>query len=377
MENQSTTTPATENNKLQYRGVHCLNCGHPLNLSDKYCSNCSQANNTKKLSLLDFFEEFLANYVSYDSKLWKTLTALLLRPGKITREYISGKRLSYTNPFRFLLSLAIIYFLIISFNNEFESFNKYGTEKETPFLNVDFDSELDKIEFENDEERKIALAHIDSLKLNRFTKSGISEKDSVILSDPKSYLNKINKGGVAERFFEKMQFFKTIIKHDTIYYFEEATTKFNMPNVTENEMSFNLANSLADIEKRPGSFLSSLISKLPLTTFFFLPFFSFFIWMVYIRKKYTYTDHLIFSFHNQSLLFILLIVSNLINAVFNFSSEGFFILIFAIYLYKAMRNFYQQRRVKTVIKYFFLNTIFFILGGIAITILIAESVFTY
>ncbi|HAF79232.1 MAG TPA: hypothetical protein DCG42_18145, partial [Maribacter sp.] len=61
----------------------------------------------------------------------------------------------------------------------------------------------------------------------------------------------------------------------------------------------------------------------------------------------------------------------------NFSSEGLFILIFAFYLYKAMRNFYQQGRVKTVIKYFFLNTIFFILGIIAITILIAQSVFTY
>ena len=90
--------------KLQYRGVDCLNCGHPLDLSDKYCPNCSQANSTKKLTLLDFFEEFFSNYFSYDSKLWQTLAALLLKPGKITREYISGKRLSYTNPFRFLLS---------------------------------------------------------------------------------------------------------------------------------------------------------------------------------------------------------------------------------------------------------------------------------
>ena len=42
-----------------------------------------------------------------------------------------------------------------------------------------------------------------------------------------------------------------------------------------------------------------------------------------------------------------------------------------------MRNFYQQGRVKTIIKYTLLNSIFFILGGIAITILIAASVFTY
>lgn len=374
MENKPTIQPSGRF-KLRYRGVNCLNCGHPLELSDKYCPNCSQANSTKKLTLVDFFEEFLANYLSYDSKLWRTLAALLLRPGKITNEYISGKRLSYTNPFRFLLSLAIIYFLIISFNSEFESFNKFGSGNNNPIFNLD--TELNKLEFDSEQEKQIALAQLDSLKIKRFITNGISQRDSTLLSNPELYFQKIDSGGIAERFAEKIQFFSTVIKHDTISYFEQGVTKFNLPKAKENEMAFNLANSLSDIERRPGSFLNSLISKLPITTFFFLPFFSFFIWMVYIRKKYTYTDHLIFSFHNQSLLFILLIVSNLINALFNIGSEGLFILIFAIYLYKAMRNFYQQGRVKTVIKYFLLNTIFFILGGIAITILIAASVFTY
>lgn len=374
MENKPTIQPSGRF-KLRYRGVNCLNCGHPLELSDKYCPNCSQANSTKKLTLVDFFEEFLANYLSYDSKLWRTLAALLLRPGKITNEYISGKRLSYTNPFRFLLSLAIIYFLIISFNSEFESFNKFGSGNNNPIFNLD--TELNKLEFDSEQEKQIALAQLDSLKIKRFITNGISQRDSTLLSNPELYFQKIDSGGIAKRFAEKIQFFSTVIKHDTINYFEQGVTKFNLPKAKENEMAFNLANSLSDIERRPGSFLNSLISKLPITTFFFLPFFSFFIWMVYIRKKYTYTDHLIFSFHNQSLLFILLIVSNLINALFNIGSEGLFILIFAIYLYKAMRNFYQQGRVKTVIKYFLLNTIFFILGGIAITILIAASVFTY
>ena len=374
MENKPTIQPSGRF-KLRYRGVNCLNCGHPLELSDKYCPNCSQANSTKKLTLVDFFEEFLANYLSYDSKLWRTLAALLLRPGKITNEYISGKRLSYTNPFRFLLSLAIIYFLIISFNSEFESFNKFGSGNNSPIFNLD--TELNKLEFDSEQEKQIALAQLDSLKIKSFITNGISQRDSTLLSNPELYFQKIDSGGITERFAEKIHFFSTVIKHDTINYFEQGVTKFNLPKAKENEMAFNLANSLSDIERRPGSFLNSLISKLPIATFFFLPFFSFFVWMVYIRKKYTYTDHLIFSFHNQSLLFILLIVSNLINALFNIGSEGLFILIFAIYLYKAMRNFYQQGRVKTVIKYFLLNTIFFILGGIAITILIAASVFTY
>jgi hypothetical protein len=283
--------------------------------------------------------------------------------------------LSYTNPFRFLLSLSIVYFLIISFNSEFESLNKYGSSNRIPTF--DITKQLNTYEFENEEEKKAALAAIDSIKLQEFIGDMISKKDSTILSNPKKYFKEIKDDGLFNRYGSKIEFFSTLIKRDTIYSLDESIIKYEITHNLENELTFNRAQSLVEIEKRPGTFFNTLISKLPFATFFFLPFFSFFVWMVYIRKKYTYTDHLIFSFHNQSLLFILLIVSNLINGVFNIGSEGLFLLIFAIYLYKAMRNFYQQGRVKTIIKYTFLNSIFFILGGIAITILIAASVFTY
>jgi hypothetical protein len=374
MKNQPTIR-TTGRYRMQYRGVDCLNCGHPLDLSDKYCPNCSQANSTKKLTLFDFFEEFFANYFSYDSKLWLTLTALLLKPGKITKEYIAGKRLSYTNPFRFLLSLSIVYFLIISFNSEFETLNKFGSDN--PSQIFDLQSQFNNLEFENEEEKKIALSQLDSLKIKSLNGFTLSSKDSLILSKPKGYFKDINQENIFERLFEKIQFFNTVIKNDTIYSFNQSVIKYEVPELSENKIAYNLSSSLVDIERRPGTFINSLISKLPIATFFFLPFFSVFVWLVYIRKKHTYTDHLIFSFHNQSLFFILLIVSNLITATFSVNSEGLFLLVFAIYLYKAMRNFYQQGRVKTIIKYMFLNTIFFILGGIAITILIAASVFTY
>lgn len=369
------TIKTTGRYRLQYRGVDCTNCGHPLDLSDKYCPNCSQANSTKKLTLLDFFEEFFTNIISYDSKLLQTLGALLLRPGKITREYIAGKRLSYTNPFRFLLSLAIIYFLLISYNGEFESWNKFGSDRKESVFN--FENQIDNIKFNNEEEKKIALKALDSLKPQNLIESKLSNRDSTILANPTKHFKAIKEDVIITRYLNKIQFFNTVIKKDTIYSFKESVAKYEIPPIIENRMAFNLSNSLIDIEKRPGTFLNTLISKSPFATFFFLPFFSFFIWMIYIRKNYTYTDHLIFSFHNQSLFFILLIVSYLVNVIFNVSSEGLFLLIFAYYLYKAMRNFYQQGRFKTIIKYIFLNSIFFILGAIAITILIAASVFTY
>lgn len=374
MENKPTIkTPGRY--RLQYRGVYCLNCGHPLDLSDKYCPNCSQANSTKKLTLLDYLEEFLSNVLEYDSKLFQTLTALLLKPGKITREYIEGKRLSYTNPFRFLFSLAFIYFLLMGLENNFENLNTSAGENS--FDAVELKKEIDGVEFKNEQVKKNASAVLDSLKLDRTIGTRRSQKDSTILSDPKAYFSSIDKKTYFSRFGSKIEFFRALIKKDSVFSFEETESKYNIPKIRENEIAFRLSKSFIKIEERPGSFFKEIISKLPFATFFFLPVFSIFIWLVYIRKKYSYTDHLIFSFHNQSLLFILLIVSYLVNTVFNIDSEFIFFLIFSIYLYKAMRNFYQQGRIKTVLKYVFLNFIFFILGAVAIIILLMESVFTY
>ncbi len=363
--------------QLRYRGVECLNCGHPLEISDKYCPNCSQANSTKKLTLKDFFEEFFSNIISYDSKLFRTLGSLLLRPGRITKAYISGQRVSYTNPFRFLLSLAIIYFLLIGFSNNFERLNRLGTESNQLPINFggSMIEEFDFGEAEND--KKQMMAQLDSLELNGLITEKMRIRDSIILADPKRQIEAASQKSFLGSLFRKQEIFSTLIQKDTLYVFDEAKEKYSFDDNWHNKISFNMAQSVIKVKRQPGAYLSSVFSKLPFTTFFFLPVFSIFIWLVYIRKKYTYTDHLIFSFHNQSLFFILLIISYLIDTVFGIDTSGIFVLIFAFYLYKAMRNFYDQGRFKTIVKYIFLNTIFVILAIMGAALLFAGSMFTY
>ena len=65
MDEQPTKTP--KRLSLQYRGTKCLNCDHPLDVSDKFCPNCSQANTNKKLTLFDLFSEFFATINLYKS----------------------------------------------------------------------------------------------------------------------------------------------------------------------------------------------------------------------------------------------------------------------------------------------------------------------
>jgi len=361
--------------QLKYRGTECLNCQHPLDISDRYCPNCAQANSIKKVTIKDFLDEFFSNVISYDSRLFRTLSSMIMRPGIITREYIAGRRMRYTNPFRFMLSLAIIYFLMLGLSGDFRELDRYGNRNES--LTFDPGQVINLALDEPSSEREEALQILDSVDLSGKINEFRNRRDSLIVHDPKGYFEKITDSSRLERLTKKHQFFSTLLGRDSIFSFREAMEKYGVQSSMENKISFSTAGSTLKVVRQPGSFVNSLISGLPFATFFFLPVFALFIVMVYIRKKYTYTDNLIFSFHNQTLLFILLIISFLIDAIFNISTAWLALMVFAFYLYKAMRNFYGQGRFKTIIKYVFLNTIFFILAGIAGLIFILASAFTY
>ncbi len=351
---------------MAYRGNMCLNCGHPLDISDRFCPQCSQANTTRKLSLRDYISEFFANLVNYDSRLFNTLSKLLLRPGAITLDYIRGKRVVYTNPFRFLLIIGFIYFLIVNLLGDFEAPGSPVLVKVGPMSN----SGINMVYSYGDKEK-------DSLSESVLPNPGTAKAGSDPVSDPVNYYNSLDTLRTLSRIISKIEYYTGVMSRDSIVNFGQVEQKYRIRNSFENRMSFRIGGSLLKIINQPGAFLSSLVSRLPIATFFFLPLFAVFLTMAYIRKNYTYTDNLIFSFHNQSLLFILLIVSFLIDFICKVESAGIFLLVFAVYLYKSLRNYYQERRFKTILKFILLNTIFFILAGISSFLLVLGSIITY
>lgn len=384
--------------ELKYRGTACLNCGQPLDVTDKYCPNCSQLNSTKKVVLKDFINEFLSGLINYDSKLIRTLYTMILKPGTITKDYINGKRVRYTNPFRFLFSLAFLYFLMFTLTNNFKSFNDLKlTEKieDSEGMNFRFNDEglvlgdststgekkiidfgqIDSVA-KDDPQLKKNLQALDTL--DSFIQKGLENErvlDSLLDANPKVYYEQLESED--KGFTSRMDFFTKMLRRDSISSFDDAQKKFGIKNTWKNEYSFNASKSLLRALARPGDWLNDTISRLPFVIFLFLPVFTIFILLAYIRNNYTYTDHLIFSFHNQSLLFILLILSWVVDTIFGIASAGLFLTLFSIYLFQAMRKFYGQGVFKTIIKYLFLNSVFTILALITVVMLSIGSVFTY
>lgn len=91
---------------------HCANCDAAL--SGNFCANCGQQAHVHR-SLAHVGEEFLHGITHFDGKAWQTLPMLAFRPGKLTRDYIMGKRARYIAPVPLFLLVVFLMFFVFSF----------------------------------------------------------------------------------------------------------------------------------------------------------------------------------------------------------------------------------------------------------------------
>lgn len=56
--------------------------------------------------------ELLHDFVHFDGKIWRTVVALMTRPGLLTREYFSGRRSRYTKPLSLFLVVNLAFFVL-------------------------------------------------------------------------------------------------------------------------------------------------------------------------------------------------------------------------------------------------------------------------
>ena len=124
------------------------------------------------------------------------------------------------------------------------------------------------------------------------------------------------------------------------------------------------------------AYFKKLTSYISISLFIFLPIFTLFLKLIYIRRKYTYMEHLVFVFNTQTVFFLLLIIFYLCSFFFKMDNFGWiFALLFLFYLYKALRYFYEQGRTKTIIKYVLLNSYYMFLALVGFAIVAVLSFF--
>lgn len=300
----------------------------------------------------------------------------------MSKDYIEGKRQRYSNPFRFYLTVSIIFFLIIGLS---KSINKYEE------LTKEAKAETTKAAKKDSVKKKkevLSQAQIDSIKdkLNKdLEKSFIPQvaREKILAEVEKSAkdtISKNNEGNNINFGDTRLDSFAKYVKDNPDSKIDTALDSLGYDKNFTNRFLFMKAKRLNAITKSKESrddFFSEVLSYGSVALFIFLPFFTLFLKFFYIRRKYTYVDHLIFVFHIQTVFFMLLSIFFILE-IFKLKPESWiFLILFLLYLIIAMKKFYMQSYFKTFMKFLLLNMSYFTIGivGVIFVFLISFALF--
>jgi hypothetical protein len=141
--------------------ARCKNCNAML--LGRFCVNCSQAADVHVPSTAELIHEVLEGLTHSDSRLWRTLTLLWFKPGKLTQEFVAGRRIAYLPPFRLYLILSIVFFLIASITDvrvqviRFDDATKPAAARSVPRMTSCQD--INSLEFTTHPEWKQRIQH--------------------------------------------------------------------------------------------------------------------------------------------------------------------------------------------------------------------------
>jgi len=344
---------------------NCLNCN--AQVYGKYCHICGQENIEPRESAWHLVSHFFEDITHFDGKFFTSLKYLVFKPGFLPKEYMMGRRASHLNPIRMYVFTSALFFLIF-----FSLFKMEPTASTTIVDNgftkasVQMIKQMDAKAYrafvdglvKNDSTLQFAY---DSAKYFKYLDSLIGKSKSGIRFTPSKYKNRAA--------------YDSALAHGKKHNWLERELTYREIDLNEKYNGDSKAITSALVDK--------LIHSLPQLLFVSLPLFALLLKLLYIRRKqYYYVNHAIFTIHLFVFVFIALLAVFGINKLKDSLHAGWLayfsglitILIF-VYNYKAMRNFYQQGRGKTILKFCILHIVNFIIVMLLFVVFLLLSLF--
>jgi hypothetical protein len=92
--------------------LNCQNCQAPLD--GTYCGNCGQRNIDLERPIWTLVADVVKETFEVDGRAWLTIKTLFRHPGKLTSDFLAGRRRTYTPPLRLYLVISISFFVLVA-----------------------------------------------------------------------------------------------------------------------------------------------------------------------------------------------------------------------------------------------------------------------
>ena len=90
----------------------CPNC--QTQFDGAYCGNCGQRDLDLERPIWSLIADVIKETFEVDGRAWLTLRTLLGQPGRLTSDFLAGRRRMYTPPLRLYLVVSISFFVIVA-----------------------------------------------------------------------------------------------------------------------------------------------------------------------------------------------------------------------------------------------------------------------
>jgi hypothetical protein len=403
----------------------CANCGTPL--AGPYCADCGQRDQPLRVPVHRFLAQSFTEFFGVDGRVWATLGVLLFKPGKLTAEYVAGRRRRYLRPLRVYLSTTLLFFVLLALLDPVGRFRENIVQVDGLDSTVVVAAHLAHVEAQIAEEparvaRQRALAdslqaRADSLQAalspgaladvpldslgDAIAAEVEAQRDALdealeAAEDEADDLDDV-RGSADERLARwrlEAAMLRALPPDSTVRLADVHAARAQI--YPENQTNINLpewmgrSESLERLdEARTGeeasvaglAFARRAIGHVPTVLFLILPVFALILKVLYVRRGWYYSEHLVFGLHTHAFAFVVFtLVALLAVAGGGAGLTGVLAVVLwltiPVYFLVAQKRVYGQGWIKTVVKALTLGWVylFVLIGGLFGVLVLAAAI---
>jgi len=332
--------------------THCENCG--AELIGPHCAQCGQAAIDYRRSFRHVIVDVLDSFLNWDSKFFATIALLIVKPWKLTNDFLAGKRVRYLHPLRLYLLASILFFFAVNYGAKWIRFEpgkipeKNRAEVATAIAEKrdEIEKQLERKNLSADQRRKAQKA-LDYLTKPSPSATVAAEENSSPTTMPTvspADSGKQTYGPVTDRPF--------VIFDDA-----KSTTPF------EKWLEERAKDKMGEHGTKMGLFITTLFSNLPYMMLCCIPLFAFVLKVLYARRGIFYIDHLIYALHIHTFFYTGVMLIVLTTMGLDRTIPGTFAdwVIALLWIAFVVQIFFSIRRVYG--QGWFISTLKFFVGG--------------